>query len=82
MGVRAEVAHALALGAAHHLQPRDLLVQRDREPGIALVVAVLDVEARVELLDPGVFELSASTSVETTVQSTARAVRTICSVRG
>ena len=58
-GVRvgAEVAHALALGAAHHLQPRELLAQRDGEVRVGLVVAVLDVEARVELLDPGVLQL-------------------------
>ena len=57
VGVGAEVAHALALGAAHHLQPRELLVQRDGEARVALVVAVLDVEPRVELLDPGVLQL-------------------------
>ena len=57
MGVRAEVADALALGAAHHLDPRVLLVERDGQVGVALVVAVLDVEPRVELLDPGVLEL-------------------------
>ena len=55
--VRAEVAHALALGAAHHLQPRVLLVQRHRQRRVGLVVAVADVEPRVELLDPGVLEL-------------------------
>ncbi len=57
VAVRAEVPHALALGAAHHLQPGVLLVQGDRERGIGLVVAVADVEPRVELLDPGVLEL-------------------------
>ena len=57
VGVGAEVADALALGPAHDLQPRELLVQRDREARIALVVAVADVEARVELLDPVVLEL-------------------------
>ena len=58
-GVRvgAEVAGALALGAAHHLGPRELLAQGDREVGVGLVVAVLDVEPRVELLDPAVLEL-------------------------
>ena len=55
--VRPEVAHALLLRAAHHLQPRELLVERDREARVALVVAVADVEPRVELLDPGVLEL-------------------------
>ena len=57
MGVRPEVAHALALGAAHHLQPREVLVQRDGQARVALVVAVLDVEAGVVLLDPGVLQL-------------------------
>ena len=57
MGVRTEVANALALGPPHHLQPRELLVEGDGEPGIALVVAVFDVEPRVVLLDPGVLEL-------------------------
>ncbi len=57
VAVRAEVAHALLLGAAHDLDARELLVERDREVGIALVVAVLDVEPRVELLDPGVLQL-------------------------
>src|SRR5690606_29551117 len=52
VGVRAKVADPLLLRPAHHLDPWILLVQRDREPGIALVVAVLDVEPRVELLDP------------------------------
>jgi hypothetical protein len=51
-----EVARALALGAPHDLDPRDLLAERDREEGVGLVVAVLDVEPRVELLDPRVLE--------------------------
>ena len=55
--VRAEVAGALALGAAHHLDPRELLAHRHGEVGVGLVVAVLDVEPRVVLLDPGVLEL-------------------------
>ncbi|CAM5574116.1 hypothetical protein SMICM304S_11676 [Streptomyces microflavus] len=55
--VRTEVAHALLLGAAHHLDAGELLVQRDGEVGIALVVPVLDVEPGVELLDPGVLQL-------------------------
>ena len=38
--VRPEVAHALALGAAHHLQPRELLVEGDGEVRVGLVVAV------------------------------------------
>ena len=57
MGVGPEVAGALALGAAHHLGPRELLAERHREVGVGLVVAVLDVEPRVVLLDPGVLEL-------------------------
>ena len=57
VAVRTEVAHALLLGAAHDLDAGELLVEGHREVRIALVVAVLDVEARVELLDPGVFEL-------------------------
>ena len=58
-GVRVgpEVADALLLRPAHHLQPGELLVQRHRQAGVALVVAVLDVEARVELLDPAVLQL-------------------------
>ena len=55
--VRAEVADALLLRPAHHLQPRELLVQRHGQAGIALVVAVADVEPRVELLDPAVLQL-------------------------
>ena len=47
----------MRLAPAHHLQPRVLLVERDRQVGIGLVVAVADVEPRVVLLDPGVFEL-------------------------
>ena len=57
MAVRAEVAHSLALRPAHDHDPWELLRHRDRKPGVGLVVAVLDVEARVELLDPGVLEL-------------------------
>ncbi len=57
VAVGAEVAGALALGAAHHLGARELLPHRHGEEGVGLVVAVLDVEAGVELLDPGVLEL-------------------------
>ena len=57
VGVRPEVAHALALDAPHHLQPGVFLVECDREIGVRLVVAVADVEPRVVLLDPGVFLL-------------------------
>ena len=52
-----EVAGALALGAAHDLHPRELLAHRHGEERVGLVVAVLDVEPRVELLDPGVLQL-------------------------
>ncbi len=55
--VRPEVAHALLLVAAHHLDAGELLVHRHREVRVALVVAVLDVEPGVELLDPGVLQL-------------------------
>ena len=57
MGVGAEVADALLLRAAPDHDPRELLGQRDRQPRVGLVVAVLHVEARVELLDPGVLQL-------------------------
>lgn len=55
--VRSEVADALLLVPAHHLHARELLVHRDREVRVALVVAVLDVEPGVVLLDPGVLQL-------------------------
>src|SRR5215467_13191961 len=55
--VRPEIPGALPLGAAHHHDPGVLLVHRHREVGVALVVAVLDVEPGVELLDPGVLQL-------------------------
>src|SRR5262249_50751330 len=57
MRIRTEVTDSLALRAAHHLRARKLLVERDREPGIRLVVAIADVEPRVELFDPAVLEL-------------------------
>ncbi len=57
VGVGTEVADAVALGTAHHLQARKLLVQRDGEARVALVVPVSDVEAGIELLDPRVLEL-------------------------
>ncbi len=57
VAVRPEVAHALLLVTAHHLHARELLVQRHREVGVALVIAVLDVEPGVVLLDPGVLQL-------------------------
>ena len=57
MAVRAEVAGALLLGAAPDHHPGELLAHGDREPRVGLVVAVLDVEPGVELLDPGVLQL-------------------------
>ncbi len=57
VGVRPEVPGALLLRTAKDLHPRVLLAHGDGEPGIGLVVAVLDVEPRVELLDPGVLQL-------------------------
>ena len=53
----AEVAHTALLRAAADEDPGVLLVHRDGEPGVGLVVAVLHVEPRVELLDPRVLEL-------------------------
>ncbi len=57
VAVGAEVLGALALRAAPHHHPRELVADRHREPRVGLVVAVLDVVAGVELLDPGVLEL-------------------------
>jgi hypothetical protein len=57
VSVRPEVADALLLVTAHHLHARELLVHRHREVRVALVVAVLDVEPGVVLLDPGVLQL-------------------------
>ncbi len=57
VAVGAEVTDALLLVSAHHLDAGELLVHRHREVRVALVVAVLDVEAGVELLDPGVLQL-------------------------
>ena len=55
--VRPEIPHPLAAGSAIDHQPRELLVQRHREHRVRLVVAVADVEPRIELLDPVVFQL-------------------------
>ena len=52
-----EIAHALAPRTAIDHQPRKLLVEGDGQHRIGLVVAVADVEARIELLDPVVFQL-------------------------
>ena len=57
MGVGPEVPNALPLRSPHDLQPWELLVEGDRQRWIGLVVPVPHVEARFELLDPGVFEL-------------------------
>ena len=54
--VRPEVLGALALAAAHHQRPRELLVERDRQERVALVVAQPDVEPRPMLLDEAVLE--------------------------
>ena len=56
VGIRAEVAGALALAAAHHQRARPLLVDGDGEERVALVVAQAHVEARVVLLDQRVLE--------------------------
>ena len=56
VGVRAEVADALALLAAHHHGARPLLVERDREERVRLVVLQPDVEPRPVLLDEVVLE--------------------------
>ncbi len=55
--VRSEVAHTFATWAAINHQPRELLVECHRKHRIGLVVAVADVEPRIELLDPVVLEL-------------------------
>ena len=57
VAVGAEVAGALALGAAPDHDAGELLADRHGQPRVGLVVAVLDVEARVELLDPAVLQL-------------------------
>ncbi|SIL08064.1 Uncharacterised protein [Mycobacteroides abscessus subsp. abscessus] len=57
MRVGPEVAHALATWAAIDEQPRIFFIEGDREHRIRLVVAIADVETRIEFLDPVVFEL-------------------------
>jgi len=52
-----EVARALALAAAADEDARELLRPGHRHPRVGLVVAVLDVEPGLVLLDPGVLEL-------------------------
>src|SRR6218665_2034036 len=56
LGVRAEVACAPDLLVAGDDQPGGLLAQRDREIRVGLVVLELNVERRLELRDPRVFE--------------------------
>ncbi len=82
MGVRAEVARAPALGAAQHLRAGELLAEGHREVGVGLVVAVLDVEAGVELLDPRVLELERLDLGRDDGPLDPGAVRTIREVRG
>ncbi len=57
MRVRPEVAHPLAPRPAVDEQPGEFLVERDGQHRVGLVVAVTDVEARIEFLDPVVLEL-------------------------
>ena len=57
VAVGPEVLDPLALRPAPDHDPRELLAHGDREPRVGLVVAVLDVEAGVVLLDPGVLQL-------------------------
>ena len=56
VGVRSEVLGALALATTHHQRPRVLLVERDRQERVALVVAETNVEPRPVLLDEAVLE--------------------------
>ncbi len=55
--VRPEITHTLAPRAAVNHQPGKFLVESYRQHRIRLVVAVADVEARIEFLDPVVFQL-------------------------
>ena len=57
MRVRPEVADTLAARPAVDHQPRVLLVERHRQHRVGLVVAVADVEPRIEFLDPVVLQL-------------------------
>ena len=54
--VRTVVLRPAALPSAHHGRLRPLVVQRDREVRVRLVVAVADVVARLVLLDQRVLE--------------------------
>ena len=56
VGIRPEVLGSLALAATHHQRAGKLLVERDREKRVALVVAQADVEARPVLLDEAPLE--------------------------
>jgi hypothetical protein len=51
VGVRAEVQPVAAVALAREVHARKLLVHRDRDERIGLVVAQADVEARLVLLD-------------------------------
>ena len=55
--IGAEVAGALAPVPPHHLDPGQLLAHGQGQVRIGFVVAENDVEAGLEFLDPGVFEL-------------------------
>ncbi len=56
VGVRAEVARALALRSTHDRGAGPLVVQGDGQERVALVVAQADVEPRLVLLDEAVLE--------------------------
>ena len=56
VGIRTEVAHALALAATHHQRSGPLFVHRHRKKRIALVVAQSNVETRAMLFDEAELE--------------------------
>ena len=56
LGVGTEVPGVMALAAARDPYARHLLADRDRQIRVGLVVTQLDVEARLELLDPRVLQ--------------------------
>ena len=55
-GVRPEVQRLVRAGAPHHRQARIRLLRVEPQVNVVLVVAQVDVEARLVLLDEGVFE--------------------------
>src|SRR5699024_7865849 len=57
MRVWAEITHSFPARAAVDHQAGVFLVEGDRQYRVGFVVAVADVEPRVELLDPVVFQL-------------------------